>query len=208
MDLTEAEDIKKRWQEYTEELCKKMSLWPRKSLWCDHSARASFLLDDGRTNSVKERKWKSLSNDPLFRTSWNSPWKYLSQNTVIGSHSLLQGIFSTQGLNPVFLHCRWIIYLLSHQGSQRILEWVAYPFSSRFSWPRNQTGVSYSAGGFFTSRHPRELLFHPFVCVGGAGALLGSCCQAGSGSSEISCRGSWRQEGLTCVNNAGRWDGG
>ena len=23
MDLTEAEDIKKRWQEYTEELCKK-----------------------------------------------------------------------------------------------------------------------------------------------------------------------------------------
>ena len=29
MDLTEAEDIKKRWQEYTEELYKKRSLWPR-----------------------------------------------------------------------------------------------------------------------------------------------------------------------------------
>ena len=29
MDLTEAEDIKKRWQEYTEELHKKLSLWPR-----------------------------------------------------------------------------------------------------------------------------------------------------------------------------------
>ena len=29
MDLTEAEDIKKRWQEYTEELYKKRSSWPR-----------------------------------------------------------------------------------------------------------------------------------------------------------------------------------
>ena len=36
MDLTEAEDIKKRWQEYTEELYKKRSLRPRKSRWCDH----------------------------------------------------------------------------------------------------------------------------------------------------------------------------
>ena len=29
MDLTEAEDIRKRWQEYTEELYKKRSLQPR-----------------------------------------------------------------------------------------------------------------------------------------------------------------------------------
>ena len=40
MDLTEAEGIKKRWQEYTEELSKKKSLWPRQSRWCDHSPRA------------------------------------------------------------------------------------------------------------------------------------------------------------------------
>ena len=39
MDLTEAEDIKKRWQEYTEELYKKSSQ-PRQSKWCDHSPRA------------------------------------------------------------------------------------------------------------------------------------------------------------------------
>jgi len=38
-DLTEAEDIK-RWQEYTEELCKKRSVRPRKPRWCDHSPRA------------------------------------------------------------------------------------------------------------------------------------------------------------------------
>ena len=30
-------------------------------------------------------------------------------------HSLLQGIFPTQVLNPCLLHCRWILYHLSHQ---------------------------------------------------------------------------------------------
>ena len=36
LDLTEAEDIKKRFQEYTEELHKKRSSQPRQSRWCDH----------------------------------------------------------------------------------------------------------------------------------------------------------------------------
>ena len=40
---------------------------------------------------------------------------------------------------------------LSHQGSPRILEWVSYPFSRRSSQPRNGTGVSCIAGGFFTA---------------------------------------------------------
>ena len=35
----------------------------------------------------------------------------------LGSFSLLQGIFSTQGSNPSLPHCRWILYQLSHQGS-------------------------------------------------------------------------------------------
>jgi len=34
----------------------------------------------------------------------------------VGSHSLLQGIFLTQESNPGLLHCRWILYSLSHQG--------------------------------------------------------------------------------------------
>ena len=33
----------------------------------------------------------------------------------------------------------------------RILEWVAYPFSSGSSQPRNQTGVSCTASRFFTN---------------------------------------------------------
>ena len=44
---------------------------------------------------------------------WNSP----GQNTGMGSHSLLQGIFPTQGSNPGLPHCRQIPYQLSHQGS-------------------------------------------------------------------------------------------
>jgi len=49
----------------------------------------------------------------------------------VGSLSLLLGIFPTQGLNPGLLHCRQILYQLSHQESPGMLEWVAYPFSRR-----------------------------------------------------------------------------
>ena len=45
------------------------------------------------------------------------PWNSLGKNTGVGSHFLLQGIFSTQGLNLDLLHCRPILYHLSHQGS-------------------------------------------------------------------------------------------
>ena len=46
----------------------------------------------------------------------------------VGSLSLLQGIFLTQGLNLGLLHCRQILYQLNHKGSPRTLEWLAYPF--------------------------------------------------------------------------------
>ena len=59
------------------------------------------------------------------------------KNTGVGCHALLQGIFPTQGLNSGLLHCGQILYCLSHQGSPRILEWVAYPFFRKTSGPRN-----------------------------------------------------------------------
>ena len=73
-----------------------------------------------------------------------------------GSLSLLHGIFPTQGSNPSLPHCRRILHQLSHKGSTRILEWVAYHFVRGSSWPRNWTGVSYIAGGFFTNWAIRE----------------------------------------------------
>ena len=74
------------------------------------------------------------------------------KNTGVGCHALLQGIFPTQRWNPGLLHCRWILYRLSHQGNPGLLEWVAYPFSRGSSWPRNGAGLSCIAGRFFTSR--------------------------------------------------------
>ena len=75
----------------------------------------------------------------------------LGKNTRVGCHVLLQGILPTQGSNPGLPHYRQILHHLSHQGSPRILEWVAYPFSRGTSQPRNQTGASYIAVKFFTS---------------------------------------------------------
>ena len=87
-----------------------------------------------------------------------SPWNSPGQNTGMGSLSLLQGIFQTQGSNLGLPHCRRILHQLSYKGSPRILEWVAYPFSSISSRPRNQTRVSCIAGGFFTNWVIREVL--------------------------------------------------
>ena len=78
------------------------------------------------------------------------------ENTEVGSCFLPQGIFPTQGLNPGLLQYRPILYHLSHEGSPRTLEWVAYPFSRGSSWPRTRTGVSCIAGGSSTSWSPRE----------------------------------------------------
>ena len=85
-----------------------------------------------------------------------SPWTSPGWNTGVGSLSRLHGIFLTQGLNPGLPRCRWILYQLSHKGYPRILEWVAYPFSSRSSQPRNWTGLSCIASRFFMNWAIRE----------------------------------------------------
>ena len=76
---------------------------------------------------------------------WNSPGK----NRAVSCHALLQGLFPTQGSNPGLLHCRQILYQLSHQGSPRILVWVGCPFSRETSQSRNWTRVPCTAGRFF-----------------------------------------------------------
>ena len=86
-----------------------------------------------------------------------SPWNSPGQNTGVSSLSLLRGIFPTQGSNTGLPHCGQILYQLSHQGSPRTLEWVAYPFSSGSSRSKNPTGLSCIAGEFFTSWATREV---------------------------------------------------
>ena len=56
-------------------------------------------------------------SDSLWPHGLYSPWNSPDQNTGVGSLSLLQGIFPTQGSNPGLPHCRQILYQLSHKGS-------------------------------------------------------------------------------------------
>ena len=96
--------------------------------------------------------WLTLRPHGLY-----SPWNSLGQNTGMGGLSLHQGIFPTQGSNPGLLHGRWILFQLRPQESPRILEWVAYPSSSKSSWSRNWTGVSCITGRFFTTWAIKEV---------------------------------------------------
>ena len=60
----------------------------------------------------------------LWAVAYQAPpsMDFPGKNTGEGSRSLLQVIFPTQGLNPDLLHCRQILYHLSHQQSP-LLSW-------------------------------------------------------------------------------------
>ena len=100
---------------------------------------------------VIESESRSVVSDSLLPHGLYSPWNSPGKNTGVDSLSLLQGIFPTQGSNWGLLHYIQILYQLSHKGRLWILDWVAYPFSRGSYRPRNRTGVSCTAGGFFTN---------------------------------------------------------
>ena len=59
-----------------------------------------------------------LSRIQLFVTLWTAALQAslsITNSPEVGSHSFLQGIFSTQELNPGLSHFRQILYHLSHQ---------------------------------------------------------------------------------------------
>ena len=112
-----------------------------------------------------ESESRSVTSNSLGPHGLYSPWNSPDQNTGVSNLSLLQGILPTQGSNPGLPHCRRF-YQLSHKGSPRILEWVAYPFSSRSSLPRNLTGVpALQVDGFFTNWAIREALTEHIIFV-------------------------------------------
>ena len=98
----------------------------------------------------------SVISDSLRPCGLYSPWNSLGQNTGVGSLSLLQGTFPTQGANsghpkntgvgslsllqgifptqesnPGLLHCRWILDQLSYQGSPELNCWIKMQSSSQ-----------------------------------------------------------------------------
>ena len=62
-----------------------------------------------------ESESHSVVSDSLRPHGLHSSRNSLVQHTGVSSLSLLQGIFPTQRLNPGLLHCRQILYQLSHK---------------------------------------------------------------------------------------------
>ena len=69
------------------------------------------------STKVKWSESRSVVSNSLRSHGLYSPWNSPGQNIGVGSLSLLQGIFPTQGSTPGLLHYRWILYQLSHKGS-------------------------------------------------------------------------------------------
>ena len=67
-----------------------------------------------------ESESRSVVSNSLQPHGLYSPWTSPGQNTGVGSLSLLQEIFPTQGSNPSLPHCKQILYQLSHKWSPRI----------------------------------------------------------------------------------------
>ena len=78
------------------------------------------LLNEGDKFSISVSH--SVVSDSLWSNGLHparplSPWNSLGKNTGVGCHSLLQGIFPTQGSNLGLPPCRQILYHLNYQGS-------------------------------------------------------------------------------------------
>ena len=72
-----------------------------------------------------------------------SPWNSPGQNTGVRSHSLLQGIFPTQGLNAGLLCCRRILYHLSHQESLKKYHQIRLECMSSMAVPVSARNTTY-----------------------------------------------------------------
>ena len=79
----------------------------------EHLLTTPFMSQQGG-DTVKSES-RSVVSDSLRPQGLYSPWNSPGQNTVVGSRSLLQGIFLSQRLNLGLLHCRQILYQLSHK---------------------------------------------------------------------------------------------
>ena len=121
------------------------------------------------TRNVKVKVSQScltLSPHELY-SPWNSP----GQNTGMGSHSLLQGIFPTQGSNSGLPHCRRILYQLSRQGSSRNTEVGSLSLLRWVFWTQE------SNRGLL---HCRQILYPPSyegTPSNSPGSTLGACMQ-------------------------------
>ena len=95
--------------------------------WSPLSSFPRFCQEHKQT-VMWESERHSVVSEPLWPHGLHSS---PGQNTGVGSLSLLQGIFPTQGSNPGFPHCRQILYQLSYEGSVILLQTHAVASSLR-----------------------------------------------------------------------------
>ena len=67
-------------------------------------------IDTASYTWKSESESRSVVSDSLWPHGLYSLWNFPGQNTWVGSLSLLQGIFPSQGSNPGLPHCRQILY--------------------------------------------------------------------------------------------------
>ena len=89
-----------------------------------------------KVKEESESESRSAVSNSLRHHGLYSPWNSPSQNTGVGSLSLIQGIFPTQGLNPGLPHCRQILYQLKHTGNPRRVKKLTWnsTFKKLRSW--------------------------------------------------------------------------
>ena len=132
-------------------------------IWCGSTCQPVHIVQYGVSHSVmsdSETPWTVTHQAHL---SMEFPGK----NTGVGSHSLLQGIFPTRGSNLSLLHCRQILYHLSHQGSPRHVHGDAKSSASLYT----------GAGSNLTDKDWGEVEKESLLLCQAKGDTAGSCSQ-------------------------------
>ena len=114
----------------------------------------TWMTSKSVSHSVVPNSWDPT--DCMLPARFLCQWNFPGKNTGVGCHFLLQGIFPTQGSNPGLLHCRHILYCLSHQGSPLmtlpLVKWITATvlliraFSKLFECPQRARSKSLEEG--------------------------------------------------------------
>ena len=91
--------------------------WETLGCYCHSLGETKCYLWMQRRGQKCETESRSVVSYSLRPRGLYSPWNSPGHNTGVGSLSLLQGIFPTQGSNPGLSHCRRILYQLNYRGS-------------------------------------------------------------------------------------------
>ena len=138
---------------------KQLSKRPRVFTFAFRKMYCTCLKTGIPTLSSQKVKVKVAESCPTLCNPMDSPWNSPGQNTGVGSLSISPGDLPNPRIESRSPALQVDTLQLSHKGSPRILRWVAYPFSRGSSRPRNGTGVSCFAGGFFINSAIRK----PFI---------------------------------------------